>query len=442
MPPDLLSLLTFSAQSIQATNVHASVTANNIANANTEGYSRQTADADGTPVRVTNNLLASRIQNAAGSFAMSEAYADALAELERGMTSGGSFDEQVGGLFSKVGAATSAPTDMMSREAVITAARAMVANIQRRSAGVAAAGKEADSQIRDSATMATSLAKQLAAANVAVAKSPDPAALDERDRLAKHIGQLVGGQARIDTDGQMRYVLEGGGVLVDGKRAAALATTSDSTTGLARVELVDGATRRDLTQTFRSGAITGQLRIRDEVVPQVLAKIDQVAYDIATSLNAVHTANAGLDGVTGRPMFTPLTQVAGAAAAMAIDPALAADPKLLALAAPGAGPGDNRGALALFAVGSQNVASGGTRTLGGAALDVVSGIALAHADAKGTVTSERLVTDHLDALRDSLLGVDTQEELTNLARFEHASNAMAKVITTIDDMLASLINAF
>ena len=50
------------------------------------------------------------------------------------------------------------------------------------------------------------------------------------------------------------------------------------------------------------------------------------------------------------------------------------------------------------------------------------------------------VAEHLAGLRDSLAGVDTQEELTNLARFEHASTAMAKFVSTIDGMLGSLID--
>ena len=58
-------------------------------------------------------------------------------------------------------------------------------------------------------------------------------------------------------------------------------------------------------------------------------------------------------------------------------------------------------------------------------------------------------TDHhvtvLDAMTyaanpDSLAGVDIQEELTNLARFEHASSAMTKLVSTIHDLLGDLID--
>jgi flagellar hook-associated protein 1 len=450
---DLLSLLSLGSAAIAAQNTGISVAANNVANANTEGYSRQRADLEsleaaplvggvrsGIPDRLQDNLLSARIQTAAGSLAMSQAFADALSALESGLAGGGAtIDEQIGMMFSRISQASAAPTDSASRDAVIAAARDLVAGIQRRAADVAAARRETDARIRDAATSATSLAKQLAAANTAVAKSNDPVARDHRDLLAKQLGNLVGGQSRIDPDGQMRFVLDGGAVLVDGGRAATLATSPDPTSGLARVTVVDGASRRDVTGAIGGGSLGANLRFRDQTVAQVSNQLDQVAFDVTSSFNAVHTANAGLDGGTGRPMFTPLAQVAGAASTIAVDPALAADSTLLALGAPGAGPGDNRGALALFGIGSQSVASGGTRTLGDAALDIVSGVALTGADAKASVTRDGLVAEHLAGLRDSLAGVDTQEELTNLARFEHASTAMAKFVSTIDGMLGSLI---
>jgi flagellar hook-associated protein 1 FlgK len=449
---DLLSLLSLGSAAIAAQNTGVAVAANNVANINTPGFSRQRADLEsleaapliggvrsGTPQRLADDLLAGRIQTAAGSLAMSQAFADALDDVQSSLVSGGTIDEQLGALFSKFSQASAAPTDSASRNAVVAAARDLVAGIQRRAADVAAARKDADARIRTGATTATSLAKQLAAANAAVARSDDPAARDHRDQLAQQLGKLVGGQSRIDRDGQMRYVLDGGAVLVDGSHAAALTAIPDPATGLARLAVDAGGVRRDVTTAIAGGSLGGDLKFRDQSAAQAAGQLDQLAYDVTTQVNAVHTANAGLDGATGRAMFTPLGQVAGAAQAIAVDPALLANPDRLALAAPGAGPGDNRGALALFALGSQPVALGG-RTLGDAALDVVSGVALAASDARGEVTRDGLVSDHLAGLRDSLSGVDTQEELTNLARFEHASAAMTKFVSTIDSMLGSLID--
>jgi len=60
--------------------------------------------------------------------------------------------------------------------------------------------------------------------------------------------------------------------------------------------------------------------------------------------------------------------------------------------------------------------------------------------ALGLEQSSGLLVDHLDALRQSVHGVSIDEEVTNLTAAQHAYNAAARVITTIDDMLDTLIN--
>lgn len=440
MAASLLSLLSYGSASISRTNASISTTAGNIANLGTEGYSRQRTDDKGSSVRVADNLLASQIQSSAGGLSSSQTSVSALSDLEANLTAGATIDTQLGNLFAKISTASATPTDSSARGAVLAAARQLTTGIQQRAAQVQAASQDTDQRIRDGAQSVTTLANQLAAANAAAAKSSDPAALDQRDRVAKQLGQLVGGQARVDPDGQMRYVLDGGAVLVDGGHAAQLTATSDPTTGLAQLTVVDGASKRDVTSSIAGGSIGGELAFRDHTLTGVASQLDQVAYDITTSFNAVHANNAGADGATGRNMFAPLTQVTGAAAKIALDPALDADASKLALAKAGAGPGDNTGALDLFALGTQSVAAGG-KTLGDAAIDVVAGIAQANSDAKAQVTSQTLISSHLDSLRDSLSGVDGNEEMTNLAKFQSASSAMTKVVTTINDMLSSLIDA-
>jgi len=60
--------------------------------------------------------------------------------------------------------------------------------------------------------------------------------------------------------------------------------------------------------------------------------------------------------------------------------------------------------------------------------------------AKGLEDSSGLLVDHLDTLRQSVSGVNIDEEVTNLNASQHAYNAAAKVITVIDEMLDTLIN--
>lgn len=61
--------------------------------------------------------------------------------------------------------------------------------------------------------------------------------------------------------------------------------------------------------------------------------------------------------------------------------------------------------------------------------------------ANGTVASHEVLLTSIQAQRESVSGVDEDEEMTNMIRFQHAYNAAARCITTIDEMLDKLINS-
>ena len=54
--------------------------------------------------------------------------------------------------------------------------------------------------------------------------------------------------------------------------------------------------------------------------------------------------------------------------------------------------------------------------------------------------NEQLLSDHLSEQRQSVGGVSLDEETTNLIRYQHAYNAAARVVTTVDEMLDRVIN--
>lgn len=449
---DLLSLLSLGSAGIAAQNTGISVATNNVANANTDGYSRQRVDLEalraspliggvrsGSPSRMADQLLSGRIRNSAGSLSHSQQLASGLSDVESTLSTGPTLHERLGILFSRFGQVAADPTDPSVRESVVAAARDFIADVRRRASDLAEGLSTASVRISDNATDATAVASRLAAANREIARTNDPVARDERDRLAAQLSSLVGGTARIDHDGEMRFVLDDGAVLVDGQRAAKLETTPDPSTGKTSVAVVDGTNRRDVTATLSGGKIGADLALRDKTITGAINQLDTLAFDVASSLNTAHAAGAGLDGVSGRAMFVAPTQVGGAAASLAIDPGLDANADQLATGTPGAGAGDNRGALAMLALSTAAASSTGG-TLANAALGLVSGIGRQAADANANVAREGLVSEHLAGLRDSLAGVDIQEELTNLSKFEHASSAMTRFVSTIDGLLGDLID--
>ncbi len=429
---DLLSLLGLGAAGLSAQHTGVAVASNNAANVNTPGYSRQRVDLRAelaaplvggvrslAPERYQDLMLASRERDAAGTLGSASAQAPALLDLEARIDGAGeSIDTRVAALWAGLERVSAMPTDSLLRDAAIAA----------------------DARIADHAAQATALAKELAALNTQITIDGDPVLRDRRDLAAKQLAELTGGSGRVDPDGRLRWVLPDGGVLVDGNHAASLEATPDPVTGYRKIELVDGRTRRDVTTSLTGGRLAGEIAFRDGDAAAAAANLDQLAFDLTTSVNAVHQANAGLDGVAGRPLFTPLAAAAGAATAIEVAPAVIANPDQLATAAVGAGPGDNQGALALLGLREQRVASGGTQTLSDAAIDLIGSLGRRAHDAQAEVDRSTIVADHLGDLRDALSGVDLDEEMSNLVKFQHGSEAMTRFLSAIDGMLGDMLD--
>jgi flagellar hook-associated protein 1 FlgK len=449
----LFSMLNLGAGAISAHTAGVSVASNNAANADTEGYSRQRVElrsllgsggvSAGGVDRFGSAFLGGRLRDTAGTLAMSKAFAAALMSIEAEITApNADVSVATSALFDSFSALSVAPSDSIARGAAVEAAENLAATIRRQAASLSRARADADQRIRDQTSEASKLAFEIATANKAIQTSDDPVLRDRRDAAAEQLAALVGGDARIDGDGFMRFVLPGGAVVVDGTRAASFQGSTDPANGgMARLDLVDGASRVDVTGQIESGAIGGELQFRDSAVVSAANDLDQLAFDLSTQINAVHQAGAGSDGVSGRDLFAAPTQVAGAAAAMAVDAPVAADSSLLAAGATGAGPTDNSNALALAAMRDQPLAGGGTRTFIDAGIDIAAGVGQQAARASGENEMLGAVRDHLDSVRDSIAGVSIQEELTRLSQFQHGVEAATRFISTVDGLLGTIIES-
>ena len=381
--------------------------------------------------------LADRIRAASGSLSTSRAFAEAVLDVETRLAGPGpQVHEQLAELFQRIREVAGQPTDSTTRDAVVTAARDLVEGIRRRAAALDAATAALDQRVRENAQTATAVMQQLADTNTAIGRGEDLTA--RRDQLATELADLVGGSARV-RDGQMMFVLDDGTVLVDRGHAAKLVAVNNTNTETTSLEVVTDDTHRDVTAAIGGGSIGAGLAARDGMVARVATELDQLASDLALAFNGVHSANAGLDGATGRPAFGALGAITGAAGEIALDPGLARNSAQLATSIPGAGPRNNGGALAMLELAAAPVAAGG-RSLIDAAADMAGGVGARAADARATIARDTLVADNLVGLRNSLADVDIKGERTNLARFEHASSATTRFVSSIDNLLGDLID--
>ena len=102
--------------------------------------------------------------------------------------------------------------------------------------------------------------------------------------------------------------------------------------------------------------------------------------------------------------------------------------------------GDGRAAVEIAAIRNTKVMIGHERTFDDYFADSVTHVGLMGEQAETNLLSQNAVMDDLRSLRDSISGVNIDEELADIMKFQHGYNAAAKFVTVIDSMLDTVIN--
>jgi flagellar hook-associated protein 1 len=102
--------------------------------------------------------------------------------------------------------------------------------------------------------------------------------------------------------------------------------------------------------------------------------------------------------------------------------------------------GDGKAAVEIAAVRNTPVMIGRQRTLDDYFADSVTNVGLKGEQAENNLNSQKATMDDLRNLRQSISGVNIDEELADLIKFQHGYNAAAKFITVWDNLIDTVIN--
>ncbi len=103
-------------------------------------------------------------------------------------------------------------------------------------------------------------------------------------------------------------------------------------------------------------------------------------------------------------------------------------------------PGDNTIASAIATIRNTPVMVGNTRTFDDYFADTVTAIGLKGEQAELSLETQTAIMKELHDTRDSISGVNIDEELADIIKFQHGYNAAARFISTVNDMLDTIIN--
>jgi flagellar hook-associated protein 1 FlgK len=460
--------LDMALRALQAQQTGIDVTAHNVANANTEGFSRQNVTISTTEPfaapgmnrpasagQIGTGAIASNVQRArdmfldtqwrseAGSLANASNRSDALEQVEvvldepQGVGLSSLFNEyyRVWNELSNDPSASALPV----RTTVVQQTLSLTTAFNRIAGQLADIRTGQNSEIVTDVTEVNDLTGQILQLNDTISQIElsGQAANDLRDRrdsLMDRLSQLVEVSSTENADGSIN-VMMGAQVLVNGTtgKTDLFAVPNAGNNGFVDVTFGSGGP----AATMGSSGIAGRITARDTLVPKYQAQLNTLASNLITATNTLHTAGFDVNGNAGQPFFTGTD-----AATISVNAAIQADPSLIAASNTAGASGNNEVALSIMKLRTNMSPplAAGTPTSETAYSSLVAGLGTDNRTARSEVDTQEALVDLLARRRQSLSGVSLDEEATNLLRYQRAYEAAARVLSTYDEMLDKLIN--
>lgn len=440
--------------------------ANNVANAETPGYTRQRAElSTRRPLNRSGLLLgqgvaANTISSSYDGFAQrrvlaglgSDGYAASRSSSMRGIETvlgegeDGGIGQRLSELFDAFELIESDAANPGRRLDVLSKAERFSTAMRRGADFLQDKQSDANGSVSSLIGEANVLAQRIADlnANIRNLEVGDDFANDLRVQRMTAVEALsaLGPTKVADRPDGGLSVLFGGHTLVEGGEARTLSAVENPTTNMFEVHISQGTTTFDISSSVGTGGKLGAaIYTRDVTTQEMIDQLDALAFSVATEVNAVHQNGFGLDGTTGADFFAAPTVQAGAASTLVLDSGMVGNTDGIAASGSLATiPGGNTNIAQLAALSGTLTMAGGTRTFSSFYGEFVSGLGSNAASAYGEeARAATQLSVSFDA-RDAVTAVSLEEEAIDLIRFQEAYQAAARVISTANGLFDELMS--
>lgn len=300
-------------------------------------------------------------------------------------------------------------------------------------------------EINTYATRIAELNEQIVKVNSAGYQPND--LLDERDKLLQELSKLTNIEAVVDQYGAVTVSISGA-TLVQRTEVFKLQVRSSNqpvTPPYDRVEVVWQGSN-SLVE-FTGGEMAGILKFRDVYMQDFLMELNQWTADLINTVNSIHSQGYDLQGNTGIPFFVLADGSATVTASQ--DPSLTITMNIKEgwqIAASSKVDDDGKtiagnGEIALKLAQLRNTPINGTEnTIGGLYTAIISRLGVRALEGKSMVNNGEALVNHLKNMRESISGVNLDEEMADMIRFQNSYAAAARYMTAIDEVLELIIN--
>ena len=322
-------ILSIGASATQLYRQSLATVSNNIANLNTEGYSRQvSSSAEGMPsqqgtvfigtgarlegvVRAYDEFIENSLRNSSSDLSTQEPviqYANRIVDLMGSQTSG--LSSALDRFFAAASNLSADPASTVARNLFVRDADALASRFRELSGQLDGIELEVRSGIEQEINKINTLTTQLATVNrqleekISIDKQP-PQLLDQRDTILRDLATITKIHLTEDISGvvSVRLGSSSGSLIVDTTRAIDLGVKFDPYDP-ARVDIISDPYRDAYAaSTISSGSLGGLINLRGQTLGPVMDSFDHLAQVFVQEVNQIHTSGIDSRGELGKELF-------------------------------------------------------------------------------------------------------------------------------------------
>ena len=322
-------ILSIGAGATQLYRQSLATVSNNIANLNTEGYSRQvSSSAEGMPsqqgtvfigtgarlqsiARAYDEFTESSLRNSSSDLSTQQPlieYANRIVDIMGSQTSG--LSSALDQFFATASDLSAEPASTIQRKLFVRDADALASRFRELAGHLGAIEQEARSSIELQISTINTLSAQLVAVNsqlsgkISVDKQP-PGLLDQRDQVLRDLAQISKIHVTESASGEVAVRLgsSSGSLIVDGKQSLDLGANFDNNDP-GRVDIiVDPYGDARASSSVSSGVLGGLINFRSQTLGPAMDNLDYLAQTVVKEVNQIHTSGLDARGERGTELF-------------------------------------------------------------------------------------------------------------------------------------------
>jgi len=329
----IFGILNISKEALFTQQAGISVTANNLANVNTEGYSRQTPVIETVDSQRIGGIIYGRgstLQTISKSYdrflnnnvmleknflGMWETQEDYLTRVETifNESTGLGLNESLNKFWNAWSDLADHPEGISERVILQQQGESISAQIINMVNQLESIRTDANQQIGSTVLRINQLSGEIAQLNEQILSTETQNAnandlTDQRSLKTEELRSLIDASVIVDNDNQVTILTSFGHALVSENISWELSYSADSEyDNFYAVIHKDGELTADITEDINGGSLKGLIDVRDIFIPKYLDDMDMLAATLVAEVNRIHYSGYGLDGTTGNYFFNPNT---------------------------------------------------------------------------------------------------------------------------------------